>query len=493
MIKKIFYATHRILGVVTCLLFLMWFITGLVLIYHPFPDVDKSLKNKLADNISQAILPIDSLPIPNGISKLTLNQQNQEAVFTIKDKKQLSKIVATDPNQFPKSIDVNELNHIARKWSNGPILKIDTLEKRDIWIMYNKYVDELPIYKIHFDDAEQHQLYISSRNGEIQQFTTKSERVWGYVGSIPHKLYIPALRQNTELWIDTLTTLATLCLIACITGLVLGIRAYIVRYKRTKTFSSPYKKKVYKLHNIIGLVFGIFLLTWAISGMMALRKTPQWLVKTHQSYPYTKVMQGNPIQLEDFKLDYRTVLKSHSNVKEISWNYFYNHPYYQVTTDEGVISIDAMQTSEINPYVIDPEVLSEAIKKIHGDSVSFEANIINEYEEYYLPWTRSLPLPAYKVTVDTPDKNRYYIATDGSKITHIDKNRKARKWLFKGFHYLHFQFLMERPILWTISIWTLSLGCITICGTGLVLSIKYLKRKFRKKKKLNKEICQSEK
>lgn len=482
MIKKFFYTSHRILGVVTCLLFLMWFITGLVLIYHSFPDVDKSLRNSNADNLVSATLPnLQEMELPNQLKSLSIGQLGDETILTYKDKKEHR--IATSSMQPIKGINLEDVKRIASSWVDAPILKIDTLDKRDIWIMYDKYVKELPIYKVHFDDKEQHQLYISSRTGEVQQFTTKSERVWAYLGSIPHKLYIPALRQHTAIWIGVLTTLATLCFIACITGLVLGIRAYIARYKRTGKFSSPYKKPWYKWHNVLGLIFGIFLLFWAISGMMALRKTPQWLVKTHQNYPYSKVMQGKAIILTDFKLDYRDIVAKYPDTKNIRWKYFYNAPYYEATIGGELVSIDASTPHSVELFNIKEIDLVNAIKEIHGNSVAFDIKIIDKYEEYYLPWKRELPLPAYKVSVNSTDKNIYYIATDGNKITHLDNNRKARKWLFKAPHYLHFQFLMERPVLWTITIWVLALGCSAICLSGVILSCKYIGRKTNKRKK----------
>ena len=56
MFKKITYAIHRVLGTVISLLFLMWFITGLVLIYKSFPDVDKTQRH------DHRICLTDSLP-----------------------------------------------------------------------------------------------------------------------------------------------------------------------------------------------------------------------------------------------------------------------------------------------------------------------------------------------------------------------------------------------------------------------------------------------
>lgn len=57
MINKIIYSIHRILGTLLSVLFLMWFVTGLVLMYHTFPKVNNKQKTKVLDTLSVAHLP----------------------------------------------------------------------------------------------------------------------------------------------------------------------------------------------------------------------------------------------------------------------------------------------------------------------------------------------------------------------------------------------------------------------------------------------------
>ena len=47
-------------------------------------------------------------------------------------------------------------------------------------------------------------------------------------------------------------------------------------------------------------------------------------------------------------------------------------------------------------------------------------------------------------------------------------------------HTLDIKFLVERPALWTVVIWTLLLGGAVVSFTGIVLSVKYLKNRFIK-------------
>lgn len=124
------------------------------------------------------------------------------------------------------------IEEIATQWVDAPILKVDTLYDLEVWIMYTRYKRELPIYKFYFDDPEKHQLYISSKTGEVQQYTTRRQRFYAWIGAIPHKLYFPALRKHTPLWIRTITITSLIAFLVCLTGLIAGLYRYYRQYKK---------------------------------------------------------------------------------------------------------------------------------------------------------------------------------------------------------------------------------------------------------------------
>ena len=58
-ITKLMYSIHRILGTLLCILFLMWFLSAFVMMYHRFPRVSAKEKMQKLDMLSQTG---DSLP-----------------------------------------------------------------------------------------------------------------------------------------------------------------------------------------------------------------------------------------------------------------------------------------------------------------------------------------------------------------------------------------------------------------------------------------------
>ena len=462
--------------------FLMWFVTGLVLVYFPFPNVSDSQKYEKMDALPASLPDLEQIlarlpETDRTVKKIQVRSFQDQTLFTIKTKDSLYTYCA-DISQDIKPLTKQTFEKIAKKWVNAPVAKIDTIHKRDQWIMYTRYLREMPIYKYYFDDKEKHQLYISSKTGEVQQFSDKKERFWAWMGAIPHKFYFTSLRVNQDAWLISLKTGGVIALIAAITGMYIGLFIFY-RSRKLKLGVSPYKKHWYKWHHITGLVFGVFLITWAFSGAMALQRIPQWVLKTDGDYsvPSSK-FRGKQLPIESYQLDYRMLIAKHPDLKSIEWGHFQDIPVYNIVTGNQEMTIDA-SSSEVKELFLPEVEIDKAIRQIHGKDAVFTTSLINEYEEYYLSRKRTYPLPAYKVLVDNADKSRYYIDPKTGDFRYLNRSRLAKKWIFSGLHYLNIKWLVERPFLWTISIWVLCLGGAYVSLSGVYLSVKYLKRKIK--------------
>ena len=166
------------------------------------------------------------------------------------------------------------------------------------------------------------------------------------------------------------------------------------------------------------------------------------------------------------------------DLKQVGWTHFQGIPIYEIVAGNQKLFIDA-SFNEAKELFLPSEAIEKSIRAIHGDSVAFTVKLINDYENYYLPWKRDLGLPAYKVEVSDADKSLYYINAKTGDYKYLNQNRKARKWMFQALHYFHIKWLMDRPVLWTVVLWTLSIGCIIVSVTGVWLSWKFLRRKWK--------------
>lgn len=498
MIRRFLLSIHKILGILLSVLFLMWFLSAFVMIFHTFPRATERDKIEKQQIISGNLHTIDSLlsqmPDTASIQSLSLDMLFDRPVFHLRGKGVPSDIYA-DSFQVPdENVDVN-IARTAAQWCAAPVQRVDTMQKLDQWIPFGNLKKELPVYKYTFADKEKHELYISSKTGKVLQYTNREQRFWAWLGAIPHWVYFTSLRQNQTLWINFVKWTSGIGCIMCISGIILGIQTY--RRTRRKGFKSPYKKSWYRWHYISGLFFGIFAVTFAFSGLMSLTGLPDWMMKKPKAQSEKtqqtpgKGGRGGPrnrgtIQLSAFKLDYRNIIENNNDIKNIEWAVYQKHSYYKVNTNEKTTYIDASDSLSIRPFVLTEQMIRQELNQIYGDSITYALELISEYDnEYYARRKHPAPLPVYRVIINDEMNTRYYFHPETLAQRRTDDNSRLRRLLYGGFHSLNFKFLTDRPVLWYIVMFTLLTGGTILSLTGVILSvkriIKYVKKLILKK------------
>lgn len=485
MLTRFMFTIHKVLGTLLSALFLIWFISGLVMIYHTFPKAnpkDKAEKYEaLSSPLPSAGEIVQRIPSDEQIESMSVNRYLGQTVFHIRTDKGKYDLPADSTEQLPV-INRERIEAIARLWCQAPIERIDTLQHLEQWIPFGFLKKELPIYKFYFKDKEKYQLYISSKSGEVLQFTSSKQRFWAWVGAIPHWVYFTMLRQNIELWKTTVIWLSAVGCIMTIAGLYIGIYAFIRVRRRKREFATPYKKRWYKWHHVTGTLFGIFVLTWVFSGMMSLTDAPQWLAKTHKEYPVREVIKESDLSFADYPLDYRKVINNNGNVTQIEWSNFRSKPIYHIQKGSKKESIDASNNAEIHPLKLTEEEIREAITTIHPDESIQNITLLKDYDTYYVARSGHLALPVYKVEVDNADKTCYYINPNNASYRSINTNRRWGFWMYQGMHSLKFNWLVAHPVLWSIVMWILMLGGTFVSLSGVILGVKYIIRLCKRRK-----------
>ncbi|MDR1716963.1 MAG: PepSY domain-containing protein [Prevotella sp.] len=500
MLKNILYSIHRILGTILSILFLVWFLSGFVMIYHTFPKATERDKNKHMYPLQGDMLALDSIlanniPKDEEISALSLKSYAGTPFFEVKTSDSIYRIPASPDMELKTPPDYQEIKAYAQRWCQAEIVRVDTLRELEQWIPFGPLRKDFPIYKFYFGDEGKSQLYVSSVSGDALQFTDKDSRFWAWLGAIPHWVYFTSLRQNSQQWMDVVIWLSGIGSVMCIAGLILGIRSYIKEYRRKKKMKSPYRKFAYKWHHILGFMFGIFVFTFVFSGMMSLAKVPGWMVKVHDPSAEKRLYSKQKIESDTYTLDYRLLYeKYHGQIKSVEWSSFGQKPIYKAVIDDRLHTIDASGTSVL-AMQLDEAAIKSRISLLHKEPAVI--SLMDEYDNYYVGLTDHLPLPVYKVQVEDADNSTYYINPKNGNTRYFNNNTKVRRWSYQALHSFKFKFLAERPVLWNIVMWTTMIGGTLVSLTGVWLGFRYIKRKIKRlkkyicsKKKNNTNICQ---
>ena len=479
------FTIHRVLGTLLSALFLIWFISGLVMIYHTFPKANPKDKAEKFESLSPTLPSVQEvlnrIPAGEEVKGMSVNRYLGQTVFHIRTDKSNYHLPADSTEQLA-AITWQRIEDVARLWCKASVEKVDTLQKLDQWIPFGFLKKELPIYKFYFNDKEKHQLYISSQSGEVLQYTSSSQRFWAWMGAIPHWVYFTWLRQDKDLWVNSVIWLSGIGCIMTIAGLYVGIYVFIRVRRKKKELTSPYKKKWYWWHHVTGTIFGLFVLTWVFSGMMSLADAPQWLAKTHKEYPVRQVMEKNKTAFTDYPLDYREIIKEKDHVTQIEWSNFYSKPVYHIQIGSKKESIDAA-TNEVRSLKLTEEEIREVITDIHSGETISDICLMDKYDTYYIARSGHLALPVYKIEVDNADHTCYYINPRNGQYRSVNTNKRWGFWMYQGMHSLRIDWLVAHPILWTIVMWCLMLGGTVVSLSGVVLGVRYIIRLCKRHKK----------
>lgn len=480
-ITKLMLAIHRILGSLLSVLFLVWFLSGLVMIYHTFPRADRADKRAKMDYLAADGLPSlqslsERLPEGEQIKSLSLNRYLGQTVFHVRTDKGSYDLPAHSSEVLPE-VDWGRIEKVASLWCSAPVAKVDTMYTLDQWIPFGRLKEEFPIYKFHFSDAQRHELYISSKSGEVLQFTDKDSRFWAWLGAIPHWVYFTFLRQDAELWIKVVVWLSGIGCVMCVAGIYLGIRDF--RLARKRRLASPYKKFWYKWHHLLGLVFGLFVLTFCFSGMMSLARVQDWGLRAKLAFnPLTELRKLTPSPA-DYPLDYRKVIQSYPDrIRQLEWGSFGDIPYYTVQTDTADIVINAKTTQAVVPLRLDAADVRSVLTKIHGADSRMDIELLNNYDTYYISRKRTLDLPVWKVSIADADNSCYYINPANGQVRYVNTPGRWNHWMYPALHSLNIRLLVAHPLLWNIVMWGLMLGGTFVSLSGVWLGIKYIRRKI---------------
>src|SRR5882757_3663320 len=266
---------HRWLGVVFCLLFAMWFATGIVMHFVPFPSLTEAERfaGLAPVDRAQVVLGAADAVASSGITEATrvrLIQRSDGPVYIVSGILLVRAVRASDGRDATvTSADVAltiARDHARSRGIDAEQATIVARRNYDQWTVPNGFDRHRPLFRVALGDAAGTEVYVSSLTGEVVLDTTRSERGWNLAGSVLHWIYPTVLRRDWQLWDRVVWTLSLAASIAALLGAVLGL-ARIKR--RGGLLGSPYRGW-HALHHIIGLVAAVFLLTWIFSGWLSM-------------------------------------------------------------------------------------------------------------------------------------------------------------------------------------------------------------------------------
>lgn len=267
---------HRWLGIGIGLMLPVWFVTGAVISFEPFPSLAAS--HRLAASESLVLAGRDPaqalrsgclrLPALAAASRLRLVAVDGDLRWIARGPTgDVACDVATGRVAAP--INSAAAARIASRLVGMAAQRVDGPLEFDPWTVHDGYLAGRPYWRVSFDDGSATQVYVSRRTGELAQRTTLRQRAWNQIGARLHWLNLGTLRASPVAWHAVMRSVASLALALVCFGLLLGLRRAWQARRLARLRGSPFRGLM-RVHHRVGLVAAWVMLAWLASGWMSL-------------------------------------------------------------------------------------------------------------------------------------------------------------------------------------------------------------------------------
>jgi PepSY-associated transmembrane protein len=510
LLRKWLILTHRYAGVVLSVFVVLWFATGITMMYAGgMPRLTPEMRLEKLPSLDLARVRLT----PAEAAEAGLIEQPGRAVLLSIMGRPAYRFGAGEPTtvfadtgEVMEGASLTQARTIAARFAGvteDQVAHIATLERVDQWTLVQSR--QLPLHKFRVSDERGTELYVSPRIGEVTMVTTRNGRALAWISTIPHFFYFAALRENQPVWYQFVVWTSGLVCALAVLGLLLGI---------VQSFRQKYVGAM-KWHYVTGLVFGVFTATWAFSGLLSMEPF-EWT----NSQPLEvgrHVFTGGPIDLGKYaamKPAEWDHLVDGRGIKEIELSriqdeHFYvvrlahdpdlsrhsgaaasaeadkrperlHQPYYITGRSESDRLLVRADTLQVRRQPFSTESLVARLRTELPEVPIVEQQLLTEYDAYYYSRQHLTPLPVLRVKFADPGETWFYIdPSNSTMLSQVTRLSRIERWLYNGLHSLDFPFWYDIRPAWDIVMLVLLLGGLISSSIGLVLGFSRVARGVR--------------
>lgn len=473
--KRSLYIFHRWIGIVLCLFFAIWFLSGLVMLYVSFPSFRAAERVATADPIDwrqvrvgpdTALGALGETVFPE---EMRLGMSGREPVYRFVTKDGRRAVSARTGREI-RAVDAHRAGAIASALVSAPMLSVDPVE-HDQWVVTRAYQAMAPFWRVRLADPAATDIYVSQRTGEVVQNTTAHERVWNWLGAVPHWIYFETLRHFQEPWRQVVLWTSGIGLLGAAAGFWIGLLRVRVRRRYRSGSVSPYQGWM-QWHHVAGLLGGLFLIGWVFSGWLSMSPWGWLRDRGHADAAslYAGARPGFPA------VDGMALAKAAQGVRELRFSYLGGEPVIGLWGRGKTVVLDGATARIIT---LKSRQIAQIARKAMPAAHLVNIERLEAPDRYWYstgdPRDDSRPLPILRLKFDDPAQTWLHIdPATGALLGQLGSGGRSYRWLFSALHRLDLPWLLIWPPLRHILIWLLSGAGLGISISGIVIGWRRL-------------------
>jgi uncharacterized iron-regulated membrane protein len=473
-LKRSLYLSHRWLGIATSLLFVMWFLSGLVMIYVGFPSLTTAERlaaqppiawDHIRVTAAEAMTRADK---PPSTTNLRLEMLNAEPIYRLQDRTGARVTVSARDGRPIVNIDPAEALAIAKHDPRAIMPQIAEEVWRDQWSVTARYDPLRPFYLVRLGDGAGTELYISKRTGEIALDTSTCERIMNWFGAIPHWIYPTILRANASLWRDVILWISGIAIINATIGIVAGLLRLRLRHRYRSSAMTPYHGLM-AWHHIGGLIGGITLLTFIVSGWLSMNPN-HWFGSRTASPAMLARYAGSSDTSANFQLSEIRRLAC-NDVVELRFDSLAGHPLIVASCRDG------QRMAYLQGASLD-EAIRTAAPRLLPDTRLVGYQLLTEEDAYWYSHHNRRMLPVLRIIFDDSDATWFHIdPATGEILGRMDRSARSYRWLFNALHSFDLPVLVRHRPAWDIAMFGLTTSGLLISISGVIIGWRRLTKR----------------
>lgn len=185
--KRYLYLWHRWLGIGCCLLMVLWFVSGMVMLYVGYPKLTplERLAHLPELDGCEACVPLrTALAGSDGKTPRSIRLASVGGLptYLLDDADGRTRALAARDGR-PLAVDADRVLASARAFSGEVPMQLQGRFEEDAWTHTRNLDPHRPLWRVQTADEQGRLLYLSSQTGEVVRDASRRERAWNWLGA----------------------------------------------------------------------------------------------------------------------------------------------------------------------------------------------------------------------------------------------------------------------------------------------------------------------